>query len=156
MTDDTPSSPPQPGTVPPGTVSVETAGTGKYVQRVQTASHDALADEPRSVGGNDLGFSPYDYLLAALGACTNMTLQMYAERKGWPLEGVSTVLTHAREHGKDCEGCEEDGRLDVMTRAITLTGPLSDAQIAKLMEIADKCPVHRTLTGRIEVRTTRG
>ena len=155
MTEENRSAAPHPGTVPPGTVTVETAGTGKYVQRVHTASHDALADEPKSVGGDDLGLSPYDYLLAALGACTNMTLQMYAERKGWPLESVATRLTHAREHVEDCEGCEDDGRLDVMTRAITLSGDLSDAQITKLMQIADKCPVHKTLTGHIEVRTTR-
>ena len=156
MTDETPSAPAHPGMVPPGTVTVET-GSGRYVQRVHTASHDALADEPKDVGGDDLGLSPYDHLLAALGACTNMTLQMYAERKGWPLESVATRLTHTREHIRDCEDCEAEGRkLDVLTRAITLTGPLSDAQTEKLMEIADKCPVHRTLTGRIEVRTTRG
>jgi putative redox protein len=146
---------PEDGAPPEGQVAVETAG-GPFTQSVEAGRHDFLADEPKVHGGDDMGLSPYDLLLAGLGACTNMTLQLYARRKGWPLERVRTRLTHAREHAADCEHCpDEVVRLDVITREIEMDGALTEEQTTRLMEIADKCPVDRTLTGHIDIRTSR-
>lgn len=140
--------------LPDGIVSVETAG-GKFTQKVTTASHHFLADEPDSFGGNNLGPAPYDLLLAALGSCTSMTIKMYAERKEIPLASVKVVLEHGREHAADCADNEnENCRIDVIDRTIELRGELSSDQRQKLLEIADKCPVHKTLENRIAVRTT--
>ncbi|GAA0282775.1 bifunctional alpha/beta hydrolase/OsmC family protein [Alteraurantiacibacter aestuarii] len=145
----------QAGGTPEGMVEVSTAG-GKFAQWVRTSSHAFIADEPRSFGGRDDGPTPYDLLLASLGTCTAMTLQMYAERKKIALENVRVELAHSREHAKDCESCEEGGEpLQVITRAIELTGDLTDAQRARMLEIADMCPVHRTLSGRLEIRTSK-
>lgn len=116
-----------------------------------------VADEPSTSGGDDLGLTPYELLLASLGACTTMTLRLYADRKGWPLEGVRMRLGHERVYLDDCEGCtdDQDGRgnlrIERVSRDIELLGPLDDAQRARLMEIAAKCPVHRTLRGGFEV-----
>jgi putative redox protein len=138
-----------------GVVEVETAG-GPFTQAIEVGRHDLLADEPKVAGGDDLGPSPYDLLLAGLGACTNMTIQMYATHKGWPLESVATRLTHKKEHVEDCKSCPEDGgKLDVITRKIELNGDLTEEQLARLMEIADKCPVHKTLSSEIIIRTSR-
>ena len=114
--------------------------------------HTILLDEPKEAGGDNAGMTPYELLLAALGGCIAMTLRIYARQKGWPLEDVRVVLTHDKVHAKDCEECEhEEGMLDVIRRKVEITGPLSAEQMARLQEIAKRCPVHRTLTGTIEV-----
>lgn len=139
---------------PEGVVVVEEAGTGQFTQNVSVGPHVLTADEPPSVGGDNRGPTPYDYVLAGLGACTSMTLRMYANRKRLPLEKVSVALKHSKTHAEDCEDCETtEGKIDEMTREITITGDLTEEQRAKLMEIADKCPVHRTLEGEVKVRT---
>ncbi|MEM7701294.1 MAG: bifunctional alpha/beta hydrolase/OsmC family protein [Pseudomonadota bacterium] len=142
--------------LPAGLVSVETAG-GKFRQLVKCGSHRILADEPSTIGGGDLGPTPYDLLLASLGTCTSMTIKMYADRKGIPLEQVHIELEHSREHHDDCATCNNaQNRIDVIDRTITLKGNLSEEDQRKLMEIADKCPVHRTLENRIDIHSTAG
>ena len=142
--------------LPPGEVRVRT-DTGKFAQRVTMGAHELIGDEPEKVGGDDRGPTPYDLLLAALGTCTSMTLSMYARRKSWPLESVTVDLKHERIHAKDCEECEEkDGKIERITRTLTMTGPLDEAQKERLVEIADKCPVHRTLEGHPKIVTKRG
>jgi len=134
-------------------VVVREAGEGGGLANVVYAEgHRLPADEPRDVGGTETGPSPYGYLLGALGACTSMTLRIYAQRKQLPLDRVSVSLTHARVHARDCADCEtEAGHVDVIRRRIALAGDLSEAQQDRLLDIADKCPVHRTLTGEIKV-----
>lgn len=143
-------------TVGEGQVMVASTGLGRFQQRITTADHSLTADEPKSLGGLDSGPSPYDYLLSALGACTNMTLQMYAARKQWPLEGVSVALQHAKIHATDCADCETGvGQIDEIHRVIHIEGAQLDSdQRARLVEIADKCPVHRTLHNEVKIRTT--
>jgi putative redox protein len=137
-----------------GLVVVSETGDGRFTQEVRSGRHVLVSDEPRSVGGNDQGPGPYEYLLAGLGACTSMTIRMYAEHKGWPLERVAVQLTHAKIHAKDCADCEtENGKIDEITREITINGPLDDEQRQRLLEIADRCPVHRTLTSEVKIRT---
>ncbi len=137
-----------------GTVSVSTAG-GKFAQWVRTSHHVFISDEPESFGGNDDGPTPYDLLLASLGTCTSMTIKMYADRKKIPLERVSVELEHTRNHQEDCADCDkEGGQIQAIDRSITLFGDLTDEQRAKLIEIADKCPVHRTLEGELHIHTT--
>src|SRR5262249_18957537 len=127
----------------------------RFQQEVSVGAHRLLADEPVKAGGLDSGPGPYDLLLAALGACTAMTLRLYAERKALPLDEVTVRLHHAQIHAADCESCEtKEGMLDRIDRTITLSGTLDDGQRARLLEIADKCPVHRTLTSEIEIRTS--
>jgi putative redox protein len=130
----------------PGPVTVSETGEGKFQQQVVSGRHTLYADEPENAGGLDSGPSPYDYLAIALGACTSMTLRLYAERKKLPLEHVEVEVTHAKVHAKDCAECEErEGRLDRLERRIALAGDLSQDERARLLQIADKCPVHRTL-----------
>ena len=127
---------------------------GPFQQSIDVGPHHLTADEPVSAGGLDSGPSPYDFLLAALGACTSMTLRLYAEHKKIPLERVSVTLSHAKIHAADCAECEtKDGKIDRIERVLTLTGDLTDEQRVRLLEIADKCPVHRTLTSEINIRT---
>jgi len=125
---------------------------GKLRQQINVGAHTLYADEPIAVGGGDAGPNPYELLLAALGACTSMTLLMYARRKLWPLEDVAVKLSHRRDYARDCEDCDRKPvQIDVIERRITLIGPLDAEQRARLLEIAEKCPVHRTLTGRVSV-----
>jgi len=127
---------------------------GSLAQDISIGSHRLLADEPLDVGGTDEGPTPYGLILAGLGACTSMTLELYARRKGWPLEAVTVRLRHMKVYAQDCAECEtKEGMIDRIEREIELAGPLDAEQKAKLMEIADKCPVHRTLTREINVRT---
>jgi putative redox protein len=123
---------------------------------VRTDTHRWYADEPRAVGGADTGPDPYEHLLASVGACTAMTVRMYAERKSWPLTDVHIKLRHNREYHKDCSDCDDKPvQLDVIERDIKLIGDLDSSQLERLMQIADKCPVHKTLTGKLEIRTNQ-
>jgi putative redox protein len=136
--------------------AVSRTGSGSFYTEIGVRHHALVADEPSSVGGEDLGPTPYDYVLAALGSCTSMTLQMYAGRKGWPLEEARVRLRHQKVHAQDCESCErEDHRLDMIDREIELVGALDKEQRARLMEIADRCPVHRTLDRGVRIETTQ-
>lgn len=136
-----------------GVVVMETR-QGMYQQVVASGPHRLLADEPVSVGGLDSGPGPYDLLLAGLGACTSMTMRMYAQRKKLPLDRVTVKLKHSQVYAKDCETCEtREGMISRITREITIDGNLDDAQRKSLMDIADKCPVHRTLTHEIDIVT---
>ena len=125
-----------------------------FVQEVIAGEHRVASDEPVSAGGTDSGPTPYDLLLAALGSCTSMTIAMYARRKNWPLERVSVRLRHSRVHAEDCAVCDEsEAKLTVIERDIDLVGALDDDKRARLLEIANRCPVHRTLTSKIDIRT---
>ena len=139
----------------PRKVVVTETGKGKFQQSVAVGPHRFLGDEPVAAGGLDTGPSPYDLLTAALGTCTAMTIRLYADLKALPLTGVSVALTHEKIHAADCANCEtKEGKIDRIERTIALKGPLDDAQRARLMQIADKCPVHRTLTSEVEIRTS--
>ncbi len=125
---------------------------GNLRQQIDAGAHTLYADEPADDGGDDAGPNPYELLLAALGACTSMTLLLYARRKHWPLEDVEVRLSHRRDYARDCADCEDQSvLLDLIERRITLKGDLDQAQRARLLEIAQLCPVHRTLTGTIKV-----
>lgn len=138
-----------------GVVSVEETGAGKFQQHIQMGHHSALADEPESFGGTDTGPTPYDYLLAGLGACTSMTMRLYARRKNIPVTRFAVRLKHDRIHADDCETCAQDrtGQIEIISREIRIDGDVSEEQRRKLLEIADKCPVHRTLDSDIEMTT---
>jgi uncharacterized OsmC-like protein len=134
-------------------VVVRGSATG-FAQEIQAGGHRLHADEPMSAGGTDTGPSPYDLLLAALGACTSMTVAMYARRKAWPLEDETVRLRHSKIHANDCAECEtKAGMLDRIERDIHFVGSLSVEQRSRLLEIANKCPVHRTLTSEIDIQT---
>jgi len=125
-----------------------------FAQRVQAGTHHFSTDEPIESGGKDTGPSPYDLLLAALGSCTSMTIGLYARRKNWPLQEVVVSVWHSKIHAADCAECEtREGRIDRIEREIQLIGSLTSEQRSKLMEMADKCPVHRTLTSEINIST---
>jgi uncharacterized OsmC-like protein len=136
------------------TVIVRETRRGTFQQEIIVGSHHLIADEPATVGGLNSGPGPYDLLLAALGACTSMTLRLYAERKKLPLERTEVRLRHSRIYAKDCAECEtKEGMLDRIDRVISLEGKLDAEQRQQLLEIADKCPVHRTLKSEIDIRT---
>ena len=139
---------------PRDTVLVRETRAGKFQQEIAIGPHRLLADEPTSVGGEDSGPSPYDLLTAALGACTAMTVRLYADQKKLPLERVRVNLRHDKIHATDCSECEtREGQIDRIERVIDLDGPLDDAMRAKLLEIANKCPVHRTLHSEVFIPT---
>jgi putative redox protein len=137
-----------------GTVTVTETGTGTYTQQITVGHHRLVADEPRPIG-DDAGPTPYDLLLAALGACTSMTVRMYADRKGWPLERVQVTLRHSRIHAEDCAACETTkGWIDHIDRDVVLAGDLDDTQRQQLLHIAERCPVHQTLTSEVDIATS--
>lgn len=129
-------------------------GNAGYQTEINANGHTLLADEPVSVGGTNTGPTPYDLLVAGLGACTSITLRMYANRKQWPLEAIDVRLKHQKIYAKDCEECEtKEGKVDEIEREIELHGPLDETQKQRLLEIADRCPVHRTLHSEVSVKT---
>ena len=125
-----------------------------FAQQIVVGPHQLTADEPIEVGGRDTGPGPYDLLLAALGSCTSMTISLYARTKKWPLESVTVNLRHSKVHAADCRDCEtKEGKVDRIEREIHLEGKLEPEQQERLLQIADKCPVHRTLKGEIDIQT---
>lgn len=135
-------------------VEIEETLTGRYMQSMRSGRHVYTADEPPAVGGNDAGSDPYGYLLMALGACTSMTLRMYADMKKLPLQRVRVRLSHRKVYAQDCADCAtKDGHVDEITREIVLEGDLIDAQRQRLLEIANRCPVHRTLASEVKGRS---
>jgi putative redox protein len=133
---------------------VVASGVTGFTQEILVGVHALTADQPVSAGGTDAGPSPYEFLLAALGACTSMTIAMYSRGKSWPLVGITVRLRHSKMHAQDCADCEKQGaRLDRIERDIQLQGALSAEQREKLLEIADKCPVHRTLASAVDIKT---
>jgi putative redox protein len=143
----------QPPSVKKGEISVS-EGNHKFLRELSSDNHQWLADEPKQMGGDDLGPDPYEHLLAALGACTSMTMRMYANHKDWPLEDVHVQLEHSRLHSADCQHCEDtNSKVEVIKRTIKLSGPLDEEQSERMMEIANRCPVHRTLEGDLRIET---
>ena len=140
--------------IPPGSVLVTSISGGSLEQVLLDGRHVLTADEPVAAGGSDAGPGPYELLLMALGACTSMTVKIYAARKNWPLEGVEVRLRHSKIYNRDCTDCENNkAMIDRIERSLQLIGPLNAEQRERLRDIADKCPVHRTLTSRIDIRT---
>ena len=137
----------------PRSVKVSGPATG-FRTEVEVGGHRLVVDEPTAVGGTDHGPTPYEMLLAGLGACTAMTLRIYADRKKWPLERARISLIHRKVHAQDCVDCPtKPAKMDVVDRVITLEGALTEEQRAKLLEIAERCPVHQTLNSKIEINT---
>ncbi len=138
----------------PGAVVART-GRDRFVTDINADGHRFVADEPASVGGTDMGPSPYDLLASALASCTTMTLKMYANHKKWPMTSATATVWHDKIHAKDCADCEsgDDAKVDVFERELQVEGDLTEEQRARLLEIADRCPVHRTLHGEVKVRT---
>jgi uncharacterized OsmC-like protein len=138
-----------------GTVIACERGAGRrFALDLTAGAHQLLADEPKALGGDDTGPTPYELLGAALAACTAMTLRLYAKRKGWPLGRISVAVRHSKVHAQDCADRETtNARVDRLERVIEVAGDVADDRRAKLLEIADKCPVHRTLEGPVEVVT---
>ena len=141
---------------PEGVTRVSEADPDGFLQDIMAGAHHLVADEPAAMGGTDRGPSPYGLLNAALGACTAMTIRMYARHKGLDLAHVSVDVSHEKTHAQDWADCEKGAKIDVFHRVVRLEGSLDDAQRARLLEIADRCPVHRTLEARAEIRTRAG
>lgn len=130
------------------------AHKGSYTTTIKQANHTLTADEPENLGGNDKGMNPYGLLASALGACTSMTLQMYAGRKEWDLQEIEVKVEHNKDYESDCSNCEKsDAKIDVFKRSIKLKGNLDEKQKEQLLTIANKCPVHKTLAGDIKIET---
>jgi putative redox protein len=141
-------------TLDKGGAIVTERGDGKFTQVMLDGEHVLLADEPRQAGGDDRGPSPYGLLLMALGACTSMTLRLYADRKGWPVERITVRLKHFRDYAKDCKDCDDKNvQIERIERVIDVEGDLDDSQHLRLLEIAEKCPVHRTLESRVKIES---
>ena len=137
-----------------GTVTVTETGSGSYTQQISAGHHRLVADEPRPIG-DDAGPTPYDLLLAGLGTCTSITVRMYADRKGWPLERVRVTLRHSRIHAEDCADCETTkGWINQIDCDVELAGELDDTQRQRLLQIAGRCPVHQTLTSEVHITTS--
>jgi putative redox protein len=137
------------------TVVVASTGVGVFQQMMLDGRHVLHADEPRTAGGDDTGPGPYEILLMALGSCSSMTIHLYAAQHKWPLEQVVVRLRQERVHVTDCANCEQpDAMIHRIEKRIELVGALSDTQRARLLEIGDRCPVHRTLTPKIEIQST--
>ncbi len=146
------------GSAPRKTAAVRTAvvrgSAAGFAQSILAGRHTLASDEPTADGGTDSGPTPYELLLSALGACTSMTLGLYARRKGWPLEKVTVTLRHSKVHAIDCADCDrKEVLLDHIERDIELEGPLTDEQQRRLLEMADKCPIHKTLTSKAHIET---
>jgi putative redox protein len=142
-------------TAQPTVVEVEETRSGRYINTLRDGRHTLTADEPAAAGGSDAGPGPYELLLMSLGACTSITLRMYADLKKLPLERVRVRLSHRKIHAQDCAECEtKEGKLDQITREIELEGALTPEQRQRMLEIADRCPVHRTLTSEIRILTS--
>jgi len=139
-----------------GTVIVASTGQGKFEQLLLDGRHTLIADEPASAGGADVGPSPYELLLMSLGSCTSMTVHLYAARKQWPLEQVVVRLRHSKVYADDCADCENDPKamIDRIDRALEFVGALDAEQRSRLLQIANQCPVHRTLSSKIDIKTT--
>jgi putative redox protein len=128
------------------------AGPSPYLENISVGPHTLVGDEPADSGGADAGPNPYELLLAALGTCTSITVRMFAQRRQWPLQGVHVRLSHGKVHAEDCAGCETGNRMiDRIEMEISFLGDLSDEQRTRLLEVANRCPVHRTLTSTIEI-----
>ena len=140
--------------MPSGTVRLSDAGLGAFTQAITNGRHQWTADEPESYGGGDHGPTPYDFLSASLGACVAITLRMYANRKGWPLDNIIVEVSHEKVHADDCGDPDGNcGKIDVLTKLVELQGDLDAAQRQRLAEIADRCPIQRTLSGTIRIDT---
>jgi putative redox protein len=140
--------------VPAGAVIVASTGAGPFDQILLDGRHTLRADEPVAAGGSDGGPGPYELLLMALGSCTSMTVHLYARQKKWPLEQVVVRLRHDRIHAEDCADCENSkSMIDRIDKSLELIGPLDETQRTRLIQIADHCPIHRTLTSKIDIRT---
>ena len=139
-----------------GTVVVASTGNGAFEQVLLDGRHTLIADEPKAVGGGDAGPGPYELLLMSLGSCTSMTVHMYAARKKWPLEQVVVRLRHSKVHTEDCADCEDNPKamIDRIDRALEFVGALDAEQRSRLLQIANQCPVHRTLSSKIDIKTT--
>jgi len=136
---------------------VRVRGTGDFAQEIEIGAHRLRSDEPVLAGGADSGPTPYQLLLAALGSCISMTVSLYARRKGWPLESVDVRLRHDKIHAEDCADCEtREGKIDRITKEVRFEGPLDDEQRSRLLEIAGRCPVHRTLRSEIHIVDASG
>jgi putative redox protein len=137
-----------------GTVIVTETGSGTFTRQITAGRHELVVDEPAPIG-DDAGPTPYDLLLGALGACTSMTVRMYADRKGWPLRSIRVTLRHKRIHARDCAECQTTkGFIDHIDLDVELVGDLDDTQRERLLQIAERCPVHQTLTSEINIATT--
>ncbi|MCC5940187.1 MAG: OsmC family protein [Balneolaceae bacterium] len=130
-------------------------GPDNYKTVMTAGKHELISDEPKNIGGSDEGPDPYDYLLMSLGSCTVITVRMYAERKGWKIEDIFMEMRHSKDYAEDCKDCDDPkAKIDVIEKEIIIKGDLSDEQLERLLEISKKCPVHKTLQGDLELKST--